>query len=357
MRSNSNFSDQVHELAHCVQMNHSKAFWAVRNQYSNELRQLWARNYTGDGFWGCGSTVLSDRYQSTGPPDPGLLPSNLCGGTYRTWRGRKRKRRQADSLISQSTYKERQQKRIAKKFGTNGIALGDDEATRIELEEGRKQKAKPKVASSARGRELRAAAALARLEGGKEELSRPDEKVSRFDQEDQDSSDGDELDPEAEVDLNGANIVDPRGNPMVRVCKEEDDADPEVKREMHELQHLDGVSPSLQSASIEQNIVGRSESSAPTTISQQEPGVDPDNQADLVCSACSLMNKPNSQTCEACSNILQPDHMSGTWRCKNQDCARTAYTNSDDATRCGICGSRKEDQFEVSESDINRSPL
>jgi len=39
----------MHELAHCMQMNHSGAFWKVRNQYAEELRGLWANGYTGMG--------------------------------------------------------------------------------------------------------------------------------------------------------------------------------------------------------------------------------------------------------------------------------------------------------------------
>lgn len=33
----------MHELSHCKQMNHSAAFWKVRNQYAGELRELWAK--------------------------------------------------------------------------------------------------------------------------------------------------------------------------------------------------------------------------------------------------------------------------------------------------------------------------
>lgn len=40
----------IHELAHCKQMNHSKFFWQVRNTYSDELRELWQKGYSGDGF-------------------------------------------------------------------------------------------------------------------------------------------------------------------------------------------------------------------------------------------------------------------------------------------------------------------
>lgn len=35
-------------------MNHSKDFWALRNQYTAELRELWEQNYTGEGMWGEG---------------------------------------------------------------------------------------------------------------------------------------------------------------------------------------------------------------------------------------------------------------------------------------------------------------
>jgi len=44
----------MHELAHCKQMNHSKAFWAVKNEFSSEINVLWEKGYTGDGFWGRG---------------------------------------------------------------------------------------------------------------------------------------------------------------------------------------------------------------------------------------------------------------------------------------------------------------
>ena len=38
-------------------MNHSKAFWAVRNEYADQMRHLWGHGYTGDGLWGRGAIV------------------------------------------------------------------------------------------------------------------------------------------------------------------------------------------------------------------------------------------------------------------------------------------------------------
>ena len=84
----------MHELAHCKQMNHSGAFWAVRNQFADELRKLWAQNYTGDGFWGRGQTLLSGQYEPVSGMSRETVPKCLCGGTFRSWVGRKRKRKE-----------------------------------------------------------------------------------------------------------------------------------------------------------------------------------------------------------------------------------------------------------------------
>ncbi|RMZ82322.1 hypothetical protein DV738_g1748, partial [Chaetothyriales sp. CBS 135597] len=47
----------MHELAHNVHMNHSKAFWATRDVFAAEMKALWARRYTGEGFWGGGRVL------------------------------------------------------------------------------------------------------------------------------------------------------------------------------------------------------------------------------------------------------------------------------------------------------------
>lgn len=144
----------MHELAHCLHMNHKAGFWAVRNQYAAELRELWRRGYTGEGIWGRGQSLYDGQYTSSAMPEAADMPEQLCGGTYRKWT-RKRK--------PTLTYAEQKERRILKKFGAGGVALGDDELARRELEK-KRVKSKPRVAQSMRGRELRAAAALARLD-------------------------------------------------------------------------------------------------------------------------------------------------------------------------------------------------
>ncbi|KAK3990402.1 hypothetical protein QBC44DRAFT_380555 [Cladorrhinum sp. PSN332] len=65
--------------------------------------------------------------------DPGdALPEHLCGGTYRS-RCRKRKTKKPEL-----TYKEQKERRTLKKFGANGVALGEDAETKKKLEKGKK---------------------------------------------------------------------------------------------------------------------------------------------------------------------------------------------------------------------------
>ena len=232
----------MHELAHCMQMNHSGAFWKVRNQYAEELRGLWAKGYTGDGFWGKGKTVLSERYETITPVRSDAMPRSLCGGTFRS-RGRKRRRRTAGA--EQLSYAARKQQRIAKKFGTNGMALGGDEVTRVKLEDGQKVKAKPKVAGSNRGRELRAAAALARFGQQKEEEATKVEAEVESGSETDDDHDATGEENEA-VNIDGSRILDSKGHRMIRVCEDEDQDDEHVKKEMQELQDLENPSGDVQ---------------------------------------------------------------------------------------------------------------
>ncbi|KAI9171602.1 DNA-dependent metalloprotease WSS1 [Paramyrothecium foliicola] len=223
----------MHELAHCKQMNHSRAFWAVRNQYASQMQGLWSKGYTGDGIWGRGINLATAEWEKNTVRADDVLPEHLCGGTYRS-RGRKRKAKPT------LTYKERKEKRILKKFGKNGVALGMDEEAKVKLEKGKRIQAKPRVAGSARGRELRAAAALARFEQHKSEPpSVKDESETESGSESEDE-DGrlEDADSKDALDVDGSRLLDSKGRGMIKVCEDEALEDPAARNELDELRNL-----------------------------------------------------------------------------------------------------------------------
>ncbi|KAI4110913.1 MAG: hypothetical protein LQ339_000915 [Xanthoria mediterranea] len=361
----------MHELAHCLQMNHGREFWKVRNQYAGELRELWAKGYTGDGFWGRGKTVLSERYEHQGSWEEEVMPERLCGGTFRTRRGRKRKRGVKTEELS---YAERQQRRIERKFGRNGQQLGGEEEIRVKLEKGKKPKGQPRVAGSARGRELRAAAALARFGTLKEKEVKKEEAIGASDSDS--GSDFEDVKPEKEaLDLNGSKLLDGRGRGMVKVCEDEDEDDVHVKQEMDELHDL-SITPveshgkaTPPSRTRDTNLKRKTDSpskspmrdndSIPVTIKHEETppplAIEPKHlnldrstleesaitPLGSSCPVCSMANEPSALVCVACSHVLQPRLMPGTWRCQSSICQGSKYLNIGDCGLCGVCGSSK----------------
>ncbi|KAJ4348589.1 uncharacterized protein N0V89_009967 [Didymosphaeria variabile] len=222
----------VHELAHCKQMNHSPSFWKVRNAYADELRALWTKGYTGEGLWGRGRDLDTGAFQQEGG-DPGDMPEHICGGTY--GRRSSRKRRRGRKVNENLTYAERKQRRILRKFGAGGQSLGSDEDTKVKLEGGVAKKGKPRVAGSARGRELRAAAALARFDTPKKEQIEVKKEETSSDSETEDE-DTNSLDGEAAIDVDGKKMTDEKGRALVKICEDEDTKDGNAQREMDELQ-------------------------------------------------------------------------------------------------------------------------
>lgn len=379
----------MHELAHCKQMNHSRFFWRVRNAYVEELRALWAKGYTGEGLWGRGRELEGGAMVNEDELVDIVDVESLCGGTYRS---RGKKRRRGGKEKPELSYAERKQRRILKKFGAGGTVLGTDEAVKTELEDGKKTKSKgkPRVANSARGRELRAAAALARFDKAKEEQQEdalkqevPGESCTESEY------DSDGVDGPAALDIDGNELRDGNGNGFIRICEDEDQDDVHVKQEMDELRELRQekitkfTKKQPQSEGTAQELIDLTKDSPPAAKSDQEPvkisssnkrhganskagqsstsRVNTSNSsntktnstskksaassqpsANMACPICSLDNEQSALTCAACSNVLKPKAVPGSWKCKSLACRGGAYLNAGDSAMCGICGAAKE---------------
>jgi hypothetical protein len=254
------------------------------------------------------------------------------------------------------TSAERKQRRILKKFGAGGTALGGDEEERQKLENGKKIKGKPRVAGSARARELRAAAALARFQ-----------KV-----EDTTEADSSETETGSETE-DDTHILKSNGKELVRVCGDMDENDYNVKREKDELMasltsHVEDMSiahqkpasvakltkfnarggPAMPQSSIKDAVKTSSEGTI--TKPQHKVSVKKENQPQLVtlskpptatCEACSFTNELDSTICMACFNVLDPKIVWNHWRCSSDACKGGAYVNSGDYGLCQVCGAKK----------------
>jgi hypothetical protein len=367
----------LHELAHCKEMNHSRNFWKVRNGYADELRALWGKKYTGEGLWGNGRGLGVGAYLSNhAMPDAELLPESLCGGTYRNRGKRKRGGKTAGKTAGKPhvSYAERKQRRIMKKFGAGGAVLGADEEERRKLENGKQVKGKPRVAGSARARELRAAAALARFDKAKAEPKAETLATGDEDSETESDCSWDESDE----------MLSSGGKDLVRVCENEDEDDENVKREKEEMMESFGprTTPTTVMASVVKSEpwaskncskippICLSTSKDPTTTkattptSLPRPAHDPKTPSLALplkpsathgetkrliasspeakpCPACSFTNDVSAITCIVCSNVLNPKTTRNHWRCTKTCCKASNYVNSGDYGQCQICGSKR----------------
>lgn len=362
----------VHELAHCKQMNHSPAFWKVRNAYAEDLRELWAKGYRGEGMWGRGRNLDTGSLQQE-DRDPGDMPEHVCGGTY--GRRSSKKRRRGGNIKQTSTYAERKQRRILKKFGAGGQSLGSDEDTKVKLEAGVAKKGKPRMAGSARGRELRAAAALARFDTAKKEQVEVKKEELLSDTETED----DEIEfveGGAAIDVDGKEMTDDKGRALVKVCEDEDTKDGNAQREMDELQVLTRPEPppkTLSDSSLTKAKASRSTArsavapkpppvatnSTPNNLTNTKPSAHAIHIDEMykrrparspkprlapttaTCAVCSLENEAGSFTCIVCAHVLNPEMDSNHWSCKSAACKGSKYINAGDAGRCGVCSASK----------------
>lgn len=344
----------MHELAHCKQMNHSKAFWKVKDQYSTELKALWQKGYTGDGMWSRGRTLLTGQYDQASLGSEESLPEHLCGGTFRS--SGKRKRTAKPKL----SYKERKERTIAKKFGVNGVALGADEETKAKLEKGKKTANNPRVAGSNRGRELRAMAALSRFTPTTENVKAEDELVQSGSETESDWEAG-LSDPEEAVGSDGKKLLDGKGRTLIRVCDDEDPDEINVKDEMSELRKF-GVAEDSKKTNkplVPVRIEAATKSSMSqtptegthrsTNLSQERRakpsiGVSTDTASrTTACPVCSAEHSVGSLTCMVCANVLDPKMVLDVWKCQSEVCRGGLYTNAGDYGVCGLCGEKPRD--------------
>ena len=382
----------MHELAHNKQMNHSAAFHRVRIGFQNELKALLDKGYTGDGLWGRGVLLENGEFARNKVGDGEILPENLCGGTFKSRGGRKRK------IKSKITYKEAQERRVKKKFGTNGMALGVDEEAKQKLEKGKKSAGKPRIAGSVRGRELRAAAALARFEI--KEGPQPKDEELMTDSETESDTGSDvfiKTENEDAIDIDGSRLLDVDGLPLFKVCEDENKDDEYARNELLELQYFGGkalrsqlskgpakpppatlqsfkpieplkkaekASEPVWSTSATNNSKKKAEAakeddSTPANEDEGEnEGIEVAIKDTLLektdaiircrlslaaasCSICSMENELTALTCIACSNVLKPEFVPKAWRCNSSSCKGSEYINAGDVGLCGVCGTRK----------------
>jgi hypothetical protein len=359
----------MHELAHNVHMNHSKQFWQTKDLFTKEMRELWARRYTGEGFWG-GGRVLGDLSSVMGNnivPSEELQNIEVCGGTFRSRRTR-RKNAGADL-----TWKEKRDLRIEKKFGKNGQAVGADEYQRLRLEIGKKgpMGVKPRVAGSKKGRELRAAAALARFGPNKKEVEELEATEEDYDEQGEGKYEGVDEPGDDALDSRGHKILDGKGKGMIRVCRDEDGSpdEAEVRKEREELEKLDdgfmthccdhqqdteddeetpATSPDLpaekqKSLSVvsKRRSPPRSKSPAKPASNQLQTAATATTSSRVDCPICTTSNDRLNPTCTVCAHVLDKTKMPSYWVCKSEACQATEYVNAGDAGLCGICGSKK----------------
>ncbi|KAI6250036.1 DNA-dependent metalloprotease [Erysiphe necator] len=338
----------MHELAHCKEMNHSKAFWTLRNEFAAEMKALWDKGYTGEGLWGKG-ILLSDTSFSCENFDVNeVFPESMCGGTYRTRASRKRKSR------PKLTHKEREEQRIRKKFGSNGKSLGADEEVKLVLENKKRNPSKPKVAGSLRGRELRAAAALSRFETNKY-LSQVKEEgsitVNDFEISDEDEIDSN-LETEDAIDIDGKIMLDRKGQGMVKVCEDYGQIGNDAKIELKELLKLSSnkfplhpkeniIESSWKSSnpSDEKKSLPKERVHGKLIMAQKETSEKSINY--ITCPICSFIDSEASLICTICSNVLKPNLDSKSWKCDKPTCANKLYVNTGDTNFCGICTLRR----------------
>jgi hypothetical protein len=78
--------------------------------------------------------------------------------------------------------------------------------------------------------------------------------------------------------------------------------------------------------------------------------IEKESPAGVTCKLCTTIHTPPLPICcETCNNVLQPEKLpkDKIWKCTSPGCdgSNLGYVNFQDAGRCGICGSKREDMI------------
>ncbi|KAL8870510.1 MAG: hypothetical protein Q9174_003469 [Haloplaca sp. 1 TL-2023] len=239
-------------------------------------------------------------------------------------------------------------------------------------------------------------AALARFGVQKEEDAKQEE-MARSGESETESDVGDTSIGDDAVDLNGAKMLDSKGQRMFKVCEDQDQNDDHMKQEIQELQslsafesrpvggpenhnhpmhkqrrkepHLGGhaaedrigqqqnsrvdtkhessetapASEDFENGILRQDLTQISQAptertSAETNTPARMPATPTSTHS---CPICSLENDSSTLVCIACSHVLRPHLMPGHWRCQSSACNDSEFVNAGDCGRCGVCGGVK----------------
>ena len=190
--------------------------------------------------------------------------------------------------------------------------------------------------------------------------------------------------PNDAIDINGKRLLDSKGHGMVKVCENEDNDNDDAMRELLELRSIPGhkqrilapssgrkpkpppspitsqifkahIPPStLQGTIPKPNASSGSGSSNPKLLRGEDISTASGSENDEIiatkpsplapeaCLVCSVINNSAALTCMVCSNVLKPEFVPDSWRCKGPDCKTTKYVNAGDVGVCGICDTRKD---------------